>query len=69
MKRNELLAKSLTLGLAVATAATSMSVPGGLLAPETAYAEDGATTAEGQDGAKSEVTLTKRRLHQAQRFR
>ena len=40
MKRNELLAKSLTLGLAVATAATSMSVPGGLLAPETVYAEE-----------------------------
>ncbi len=45
MKRNELLAKSLTLGLAVATAATSMSVPGGLLAPETVYAEE----AEGGD--------------------
>lgn len=58
MKRNELLAKSLTLGLAVATAATSMSVPGGLLAPETVYAED-ATTAEGQDRAKTQVTLTK----------
>lgn len=59
MKRNELLAKSLTLGLAVATAATSMSVPGGLLAPETVYAEDGATTAEGQDRAKTQVTLMK----------
>lgn len=41
MKRNSLLAKSLTLGLAVATAAASMSVPGGLVAPVTAYAEDG----------------------------
>lgn len=40
MKRNSLLAKSLTLGLAVATAAASMSVPGGLMAPEVVYAEE-----------------------------
>lgn len=43
MKRNSLLAKSLTLGLAVATAAASMSVPGGLVAPVTAYAEEDVT--------------------------
>lgn len=72
MKRNELLAKSLTLGLAVATAATSMSVPGGLLAPETVYAEEAGTEgvggtgnsegeATGAGGSQSEgkVTLTK----------
>ena len=56
MKRNELLAKSLTLGLAVATAATSMSVPGGLLAPETAYAED-ATTAGGSETVAESMKL------------
>ena len=56
MKRNELLAKSLTLGLAVATAATSMSVPGGLLAPQTVYAADeGETTA---NDSASKVTLS-----------
>lgn len=38
MKRNSLLARSLTLGLAVATAAASMSTTGGLAAPETVYA-------------------------------
>lgn len=59
MKRNELLAKSLTLGLAVATAATSMSVPGGLLAPETVYAEEAdATTTVGGQEATTSVTLT-----------
>lgn len=56
MKRNELLAKSLTLGLAVATAATSMSVPGGLLAPETVYAED-ATTAGGSETVAESMKL------------
>jgi hypothetical protein len=39
MKQRNLLAKTLALGLAVATAATSMGVPGGLLTPITAYAE------------------------------
>lgn len=64
MKRNELLAKSLTLGLAVATAATSMSVPGGLLAPETVYAadaEDGddtTTPSENDSTSETKVTLT-----------
>ena len=58
MKRNELLAKSLTLGLAVATAATSMSVPGGLLAPETVYAEE--ADAEGASGSSAgEATDTR----------
>ena len=41
MKRNDLLAKGLTLGLAVATAATSMAVPGGFFAPEAVYADEG----------------------------
>ncbi len=39
MKRNDLVARSLTLGLAVATAAASMSTPGGLMAPVTVQAE------------------------------
>ena len=56
MKRNELLAKSLTLGLAVATAATSMSVPGGLLAPETVYAEDGGGTTTGDSTSKVKLS-------------
>lgn len=38
MKRNDLVARSLTLGLAVATAAASMSTPGGLMAPVTVQA-------------------------------
>ncbi|MFW5676798.1 MAG: hypothetical protein ACOCNL_11040, partial [Acetivibrio ethanolgignens] len=50
MKRNSLLAKSLTLGLAVATAAASMSTPGGLVVPVTAYAqEDTQNTQNTQD--------------------
>ena len=56
MKRNELLAKSLTLGLAVATAATSMSVPGGLLAPQTVYAEDGGGTTTGDSTSKVKLS-------------
>lgn len=63
MKRNELLAKSLTLGLAVATAATSMSVPGGLLAPETVYAEEagtaGAEAAGNSEGETKDTTDTR----------
>jgi hypothetical protein len=44
MKRNNLLlAKSLAMGLAVATAVTSMGVPGGLLTPVTAYAKEANT--------------------------
>lgn len=67
MKRNELLAKSLTLGLAVATAATSMSVPGGLLAPETVYAEETGTegadaAGSSGDAAKDDTTKTKTQL-------
>ncbi|MFW5675803.1 MAG: hypothetical protein ACOCNL_05900, partial [Acetivibrio ethanolgignens] len=46
MKRKSLLTKSLTLGLAVATAAASMSTPGGLVVPVTAYAQTGNPTAE-----------------------
>lgn len=45
MKRNDLVARSLTLGLAVATAAASMSTPGGLMAPVTVQAaEEGTVT-------------------------
>ena len=39
-KQRKSLAKILTLGIAVATVVSSMSVPGGLLAPEKVYAED-----------------------------
>ena len=38
-KQSKSLAKILTLGIAAATVVSSMSVPGGLLAPETVYAE------------------------------
>lgn len=43
MKAKKWLAKPLALGLAIATAVTSMGVPGGLFTPQTAYAaeEDG----------------------------
>ena len=37
-KQSKALAKILTLGIAAATVVSSMSVPGGLLAPETAAA-------------------------------
>ena len=40
MIQRKLFKKCLTLALAVATAVTSVSVPGGLLAPEKVYAED-----------------------------
>lgn len=46
MKRNSLLARSLTLGLAVATAAASMSTTGGLAAPETVHAGETDETGE-----------------------
>ena len=39
-KQSKSLAKILTLGIAAATVVSSMSVPGGLLAPEKVYAED-----------------------------
>ena len=39
-KQSKALAKILTLGIAAATVVSSMSVPGGLLAPEKVYAED-----------------------------
>lgn len=44
MKRNDLVARSLTLGLAVATAAASMSTPGGLMAPVTVQAAETGTS-------------------------
>lgn len=45
-KQSKSLAKILTLGIAAATVVTSMSVPGGLLAPEKVYAEDAAGETE-----------------------
>ena len=48
-KQNKSLAKILTLGIAAATVVSSMSVFGGLLAPETVYASDNTGTAESGD--------------------
>ena len=48
-KQSKSLAKILTLGIAVATVVSSMSVPGGLLAPETVYADDNTGAAESGD--------------------
>ena len=48
-KQSKSLAKILTLGIAAATVVSSMSVPGGLLAPETIYASDNTGTAESGD--------------------
>lgn len=45
-KQSKSLAKILTLGIAAATVVSSMSVPGGLLAPETVYADDNTGAAE-----------------------
>ena len=48
-KQSKALAKILTLGIVAATVVSSMSVPGGLLAPETVYASDNTGTAESGD--------------------
>ncbi len=48
-KQSKSLSKILTLGIAAATVVSSMSVPGGLLAPETVYASDNTGTAESGD--------------------
>ena len=48
-KQSKSLAKILTLGIAAATVVSSLSVPGGLLAPETVYASDNTGTAESED--------------------
>ena len=48
-KQSKSLAKILTLWIATATVVSSMSVPGGLLAPETVYASDNTGTAESGD--------------------
>ena len=48
-KQSKSLAKILTLGIAAATVVSSMSAPGGLLAPETVYADDNTGTAESGD--------------------
>ena len=48
-KQSKSLAKILTLGIAAATVVSSLSVPGGLLAPETVYADDNTGAAEPGD--------------------
>lgn len=48
-KQSKSLAKILTLGIAAATVVSSMSAPGGLLAPETVYADDNNGAAESGD--------------------
>ena len=48
-EQSKSLAKILTLGIAAATVVSSMSVPGGLLAPETVYASDNTGTEESGD--------------------
>lgn len=48
-KQSKSLAKILTLGIAAAAVVSSMSVPGGLLAPETVYADDNTGAAESGD--------------------
>ena len=48
-KQRKSLAKILTLGIAAATVVSSMSVPGGLLAPEKVYAEDNTGTTDSGD--------------------
>lgn len=48
-KQSKSLAKILTLGIAAATVVSSMSVPGGLLVPETVYADDNTGAAESGD--------------------
>lgn len=48
-KQSKSLAKILTLGISAATVVSSMSVPGGLLAPETVYADDNTGAAESGD--------------------
>ena len=48
-KQSKSLAKILTLGIAAATVVSSMSVSGGLLVPETVYADDNTGAAESGD--------------------
>lgn len=48
-KQSKSLAKILPLGIAAATVVSSMSAPGGLLAPETVYADDNTGAAESGD--------------------
>lgn len=48
-KQSKSLAKILTLGIATAMVVSSMSAPGGLLAPETVYADDNTGAAESGD--------------------
>ena len=48
-KQSKSLAKILTLGIAAATVVSSMSVSGGLLVPETVYADDNIGTTESGD--------------------
>lgn len=52
-KQSKSLAKILTLGIAAAMVVSSMSAPGGLLAPETVYADDNTGAAESEIRAQS----------------
>ena len=58
-KQSKSLAKILTLGIAAATVVSSMSVPGGLLAPETVYAER-----QHRDGRSPEIRAQRHRRKQ-----
>ena len=54
-KQSKSLAKILTLGITAATVVSSMSVSGGLLVPETVYADDNiGTTESGDQGTESQ---------------
>ncbi len=55
-KQRKSLAKILTLGMAAATVVSSMSVPGGLLAPERVYADDNTGTTGSGDQSKGDQT-------------
>ena len=68
-KQSKSLAKILTLGIAVATVVSSMSVPGGLLAPETVYADDNTGTAEpGDQGTEPQTADLKLLRHRRKQF-
>ena len=65
-KQSKSLAKILTLGIAAATVVSSMSVPGGLLAPETVYADDNTGAAEsGDQGTARKRKANRNRLCKA----
>lgn len=55
-KQRKSLAKILTCGIAAATVVSSMSIPGGLLAPEKVYADDNTGTTEPDGSSKGNQT-------------